>query len=92
MPHVAARSAGSTVTEDIISADYCAAIEKAILKTMEIFGEDYAKATVMMLKNRYRIRLGSAPFSSIEDIERVLAEITGTGADMIISRMRLFLC
>lgn len=76
---------------DTSSADYCASLEKALLETLGIFGEDSAKATVIVLKTRYGIRLGSPPCSSIEEIERALAEITGTGADIIISRMRSFL-
>lgn len=89
--HLALRSGGSKARGDTSSADYCAALEKALLKTMEIFGPDSAQAMVMALQTRYGIKLGSPPWSSIEEIERALAEITGTGADIIISRMRSFM-
>jgi hypothetical protein len=82
---------GSRAPGDTSSADYCAALEKALLETMEIFGADSAQAMVIALKSKYGIRFGSAPCSSIEEIEKALVEITGTGADIIISRMRSFL-
>ena len=77
--------------EDTKSADYCKGLEKALREAMNVFGEDSANATIMALTSKYGIKIGKPPCSSIEDIEKALAEITGTGADIIVSRMRSFL-
>lgn len=78
----------SVNTED---AGYCTRLEKALREAMSVFGEDSVTATIMALTSKYGIKIGKPPCSSIEDIERALAEITGTGADIIVSRMRSFL-
>jgi len=78
-------------SEDTKSVDYCEGLEKALREAMSAFGEDSATATIMALTSKYGIRIGKPPCSSIEDIEKALAEITGTGADIIVSRMRSFL-
>ena len=72
-------------------ASYCAALEKALRQAASIFGDEAVEALMLALKERYNIRLGQAPCSSIEDIEKALADISGPGADIIISRVRSFL-
>jgi hypothetical protein len=72
-------------------AGYCTRLEKALREAMSVFGEDSATATIMALQSKYGIRIGNPPCSSIDEIEKALAEITGTGADIIVSRMRSFL-
>lgn len=72
-------------------AGHCARLEKALREAMSVFGEDSTTATIMALQNKYGVRIGKPPCSSIEEIEKALAEITGTDADIIVSRMRSFL-
>jgi len=85
------RSVGSKTLGDTKSADYCTVLKKALLEAMDIFGEDSVTAIVMALKGKYSIKLGSPPCSSIEEIEATFVEITGTGVDIIASRMRSFM-
>jgi hypothetical protein len=83
--------ASSKGHEETGSVDYCAGVEKALREAMGVFGDDSMEATIMVLKNKYGIRLGNPPCSSITEIENALAEITGTGADIIVSRLRSFM-
>lgn len=83
--------ASSEAREQTGSADYCAGLERALREAMGVFGEDSVTAMIMALKGKCGIRLGEPPCSSIEEIEKALGEITGTGADIIVSRLRSFM-
>ncbi|MEM2140335.1 MAG: hypothetical protein QXJ74_01045 [Nitrososphaera sp.] len=78
-------------SENREDAGYCTRLERALREAMGVFGEDSVDAMIMALQNKYGLRIGKPPCSSIEEIESALSEITGTGADIIVSRMRAFL-
>ena len=70
---------------------YCIALESALRQAISIFGDQAAEALILALKERYNIRLGQAPCSSIEEITEALADLSGPGADILVSRIRAFL-
>ena len=72
-------------------ASYCKELERALRQAAIIFGDHAAEALMLALKERYGIKLGQAPCSSIDDIARALCDISGPGADILISRVRSFL-
>lgn len=76
--------ASSEAHEKTSSADYCSGVKKALREAMGAFGEDSVEATFIMLKNKYGIRLGSPPCSSIAEIEEALGEITDTGVETLL--------
>ena len=70
---------------------YCIALEGALRQAISIFGDQAAEALILALKERYNIRLGQAPCSSVEEIFEALADLSGPGADILVSRIRSFL-
>lgn len=70
---------------------YCIALEGALRHSISIFGDQAAEALILALKERYNIRLGQAPCSSIEEIFEALTDLSGPGADILVSRIRSFL-
>lgn len=74
-----------------IPSDDCKKLETAFLSAASILGGSAAEALVFVLRERYRIRLGSAPCSSIEEIEAALVDISGAAAEILVMRMRTYL-
>jgi hypothetical protein len=72
-------------------ASYCKELERALRQAASIFGDYAAEALILALKERYGIKLGQAPCSPIDDIAKALCDISGPGADILISRVRSFL-
>jgi hypothetical protein len=60
-------------------------------QAISIFGDQAAEALILALKERYNIRLGQTPCSSVEEIFEALADLSGQGADILVSRIRSFL-
>lgn len=69
----------------------CRKIEYAFRSATQIFGPAIIESLVSDLKEKYNIRIGTFPCSSVNEIEAALAEIIGTSADILVSRMRSFM-
>lgn len=69
----------------------CGKIEDAFRNATKVFDEPAVPVLMYHLEERYGIRIGSAPCSSVEDIEAALLDIAGSAADLLIARMRSFL-
>jgi hypothetical protein len=69
---------------------YCERLEDALLQAAMVFGESVVEALVTSLKVQYGIRLGPSrlPCSSLEEIEKALTVIAGSGAQILMERMR----
>ena len=80
-----------SASTDYADDSYCIALEGALRQAISIFGEQAAEVLILALKERYNIRLGQAPCSSIEEIAKALADLSGPGADILVSRVRSFL-
>ena len=66
----------------------CEKVEAALKSAAGILGDQAAEALIFVLKDRYRIRLGKSPCSSIEEIEAALVDVAGVAAEILVSRMR----
>lgn len=73
-----------------VDAD-CSKLADAFYKSMKVFDANASRVLEFHLQEKYGIRIGSAPCSSIEEIEKALRDIAGVAADILISRMRSFL-
>lgn len=71
--------------------DECKKIEEAFMTAMKVFDQSAIMVLVSQLEERYNIRLGSAPCSTLAEIEAALFDIAGVGSDLLISRLRSFL-
>lgn len=72
-------------------ANNCKELEMAFLSAAGILGDSAAEALVFVLKDRYKIRLGGPPCSSMEEIEAALVDISGAAAEILVVRMRAYL-
>lgn len=80
-----------SAAEDVNDQSYCAALENALTQAASIFGDQAGEVLILALKERYGIKMGQAPCSSIKKITTALIDISGPGADILISRVRSFL-
>jgi hypothetical protein len=71
--------------------DECKKIEEAFLKAMKVFDDSAVRVLVSQLEEKYSVRIGSEPCSSVAEIEAALFDIAGVGADLLTSRIRSFL-
>lgn len=69
----------------------CRKIEKAFRKATKVFGDSVVQLLIYHLEEKYGVHIGSAPCSSVEEIEAALTDVAGGAADILISRMRTFL-
>jgi hypothetical protein len=69
----------------------CKKLEDAFVQAMRAFDESAVRVLKFHLEERYGIKIGACPCSSIEEIEAALTEIAGVGSDILISRMRSFM-
>jgi hypothetical protein len=69
----------------------CKKIEAAFFQAMRAFDEPAVQVLKFHLEEKYGIRIGVCPCSTLEEIEVVLTEIAGVAADLLISRMRAFM-
>lgn len=69
----------------------CKKIEAAFAQAMRAFDEPAVQVLKFHLEERYGIRIGTYPCSTLEEIEAALTEIAGVAADLLISRMRAFM-
>jgi hypothetical protein len=81
------------VAMTINEKDECKKIEEAFMKAMKVFDESAVRVLVSQLEEKYNIRLGSVPCSSLAEIEAALLCIAGVGSDLetLTSRIRSFL-
>lgn len=63
---------------------------QALIKALDVMGEDTRDVFLFLLKNNYRIDPGRKP-CSLEDIENALRKMLNEGAEVIIDRMHNFL-
>jgi hypothetical protein len=69
----------------------CRRIEVAFVQAMRAFDEPAVQILKFHLEEKYGIRIGVCPCSTLEEIEAALTEIAGVASDLLISRMRAFL-
>lgn len=73
------------------SEDECRRIDAAFTQAMRAFDESAVRVLKFHLEEKYGIRIGVCPCSSVEEIEVALTEIAGVASDILVSRMRSFL-
>lgn len=76
--------------EDVNDPCYCERLETALRQAAMIFGEPIVEALMTALREQYGVRIGpgSLPCSSMEEIESALTQIAGSGAEILMKRMR----
>jgi hypothetical protein len=78
---------------DVYDPCYCEKLESALRQAMMIFGAPMVDALVKALRDQYGVRLGPnlLPCSSLQEIEGALEQIAGSGAKILMNRIREFL-
>lgn len=72
-------------------ASECKKIAEAFEKATKVFDPNTTLLLRSLLEERCGLKIGSPPCSTLEEIEAAMTEIAGTGADLLISRMRSFM-
>jgi hypothetical protein len=85
-----APAASAAADGDVNDPCYCEKLECALRQAALVFGEPVVEALVTALRDQYGIRIGPGrlPCSSLQEVEVALAEIAGSGAEILAKRMR----
>lgn len=70
------------------NSEYCERLKRAVENAFSKLGEDAKEAILFHLTHNYRIKLGGADCSSLDEIEQALDAEFRSGAEIIIEWIR----